>query len=127
MMTRALAIIIEDDLDIGIIFAKALNEADYETEVIRDGTQALARLSESVPNLIVLDLHLPGANGATILEGLRKDSRFAATRVIVASADPRMAITLMRLADRVLIKPVSYKQLRDMAKIYRAALKIAAE
>ncbi len=88
----------------------------FEVEAITDGAQALARLSEVVPHLVVLDINLPGASGAEILHSIRADSRFDSTRVILATANPRQADELQDKADIVLLKPISIMQLRDFAE-----------
>ena len=62
------ALIIEDDEDMGTIFAAAMQQAGYETEVIADGRAALSRLQEIVPDMVVLDLHLPGVRRQSNLE-----------------------------------------------------------
>ena len=114
-MTDPLALIIEDDRDLANIFAKALKAAEYEIEIIRDGTAALERLSGAEPAVVVLDLHLPYVSGKTILHHIRADKRLAQTRVMLATADSLLADSLRSEADLVLLKPISYGQLRDLA------------
>ena len=109
------AMIIEDNEDLGIIFAEALQAAGFETTLIPDGERALAELNTAVPRIIIVDLHLPHVSGEQILERIRADGRFDETRVIIATADPRMADMLKEKADLVLLKPISFGQLRDLA------------
>ena len=113
-MSKPLAFVVEDDPQLSRIFTLTLSEA-FETEAITDGAQALIRLSEVVPHLVVLDINLPGASGAKILHSIRADIRLDATRVILATANPRQADELRDKADIVLLKPVSIAQLRDFA------------
>lgn len=114
-MTRPLVFIIEDDPQLSKIFTLTLSES-FETESITDGNHALMRLSETVPHLVVLDINLPGASGAQILHSIRADSRFESTRVMLATADSRQADELQDKADIVLLKPISIRQLRDLAE-----------
>jgi len=109
------ALIIEDDRDLALIFAQALQAAGFATGIVRDGDDALARLAVVTPDIVVLDLHLPRISGADILREIRADERLAQTRVIVATADPRMADMLQDQPDLVLLKPISFSQLRDLA------------
>jgi DNA-binding response OmpR family regulator len=118
-MSNPLALIIEDDVDLAAIFAEAVQSAEFEVESIQDGDQALIRLASIVPAVVVLDLHLPHIGGEQILNHIRADSRLANTRIMVATADPVKADTLVEQADLVLIKPISFSQLRDMAKRLR--------
>jgi CheY-like chemotaxis protein len=113
-MTNPLAFIVEDDPQLSQIFLLTLSET-FEVEAITDGAQALVRLSETIPHLVVLDINLPGASGAEILHFIRADPRFASTRVILATADSRQANDLQDKADIVLLKPISITQLRDLA------------
>lgn len=115
-MTKPLALIIEDEEMLATIFEQALSMAEYETEVIRDGREAMTRLdSDPVPNVITLDLHLPFVSGEDILDHIRASERLAQTKVIIATADARMGDFLDKKADLVLIKPIRFSQLRDLA------------
>ncbi len=114
-MTNPFALIIEDDKKLSVIFEQALKVAEFETEVVRDGHLALTRLAETTPAVVVLDLHLPGVSGKEILKKIRADERLANTRVMLATADPITAEALRPQADLVLIKPISFSQLRDLA------------
>jgi len=118
-MSLPLALIIEDDTKLAHIFAEALRAAKFETEIIKDGHSALDRLAATTPAVVVLDLHLPEESGETILHQIRADERLAETRVMVATADPYLAEVLRSQADLVLIKPISFGQLRDLAKRLR--------
>lgn len=114
-MSTKLAFIIEDEFDLSMIFAKALDGVGFKTERIVTGDEAIKRLKEAVPDVVVLDLHLPNIGGLEILQSIRSDSRLEKTRVIVATADARMSELTLPQADLVLIKPVSFLQLRDLA------------
>jgi len=115
-MSKGLALVIEDDFDASIIFAKAMEVLGFEPEVLRTGDAAQERLKNTVPVIVVLDLHLPQVVGTDLLRQIREDPRLEATRVIVASADPRMAELIQDQADLVLIKPTTYSQVRDLAE-----------
>jgi chemosensory pili system protein ChpA (sensor histidine kinase/response regulator) len=115
-VSEPLALIIEDEADLSEIFSQALRAAGFATQVARDGRQALERLATLVPDVVVLDLHLPHVDGDDLLHRIRADERLAGTQVIIASADPLMAETLDGLVELVLIKPVSFVQLRDLSQ-----------
>lgn len=114
-MNSPFALIIEDDPDLSEIFAQALEAAHFKTEIIRDGQLALTRLADLQPAIVVLDLHLPQVSGETVLRQIRADTRLARTRIILATADPLLADVCRPEADLVLIKPISFTQLRDLA------------
>jgi two-component system cell cycle response regulator DivK len=109
-----IALIIEDDEDLSEIFGQALSAANYEIEIIRDGAIAQERLKEVLPVVVVLDMHLPHVSGNTLLKQIRADERLKKTRVVVATADAQMGESLRGEADLVLIKPITFTQLRDL-------------
>ena len=109
-----MAIIIEDDFDLSNIFAEALKAAGFETDVVRDGELAQAKLKQSAPNIVILDMHLPHVDGSALLSQIRADPHLKNTLVIIATADALMADMYQDLADFVLIKPISFTQLRDL-------------
>ena len=113
-MTKALALIIEDDPQLNTIMSITL-QADFEIETCADGASGLSRLKQITPNVVVLDLNLPGISGKEILQNIRADERLSKTRVIITTADERQAETLRDDADIVLLKPVSPSQLKELA------------
>lgn len=115
-MTKNLALVIEDDEDLSEIFTRALEQAGFTVETIRDGKAAQQRLGEdAVPIVIALDLHLPYVDGATLLKQIKADERFGRTRVILTTADAVQAEFLREMATIVLVKPISFSQLRDIS------------
>ena len=113
-MTRT-AFVIEDDFDASAIASTALTRLDYETEIISTGDKAKKRLTECTPDLIILDLHLPYVNGSELLNFIREQDRFEKTLVFVVSADAQVAESLRSKADLVLLKPVTFSQLHELA------------
>lgn len=111
---KPIGLIIEDDEDLSIIFSEALNAAGYQTEIIRNGRLAMERLKAVTPELVSLDMHLPGVSGLEILQFIRAEKRLALTNVVVTTADAVMAEQVRESADFVLIKPITFGQLRDL-------------
>jgi len=114
-MAKNLALVIEDDTDLSEIFSKALQEAGFEVESILDGRTAQARLKETVPNVIVLDMHLPFVDGPTLLKQVHADERLVKTRIIIATADSNQAEFYRDMATIVMVKPITFSQLRDIS------------
>lgn len=115
MTEKPLALVIEDDQDLCDIFTQALDAAGFQTEAIRDGRTAMQRMDGPAPHAIILDLHLPQVDGMQLLKRIRSDARLAHTRVVIATADTVTAELLRDEADFVLLKPISFAQLRDLA------------
>jgi len=113
-MTKPLALIIEDDTQLSDIFTIAL-QVYFEIETITDGLKASERLKQVMPNLVLLDLNLPGLSGGKILDQIRDDERLNKTHVILTTADDRQAEMLDSKADVILLKPISPVQLSTIA------------
>lgn len=118
-MASRIALIVEDNIELGTIYAAALESADFEIEHIIDGRKALERLEELVPALIILDMNLPHVSGHYIYKKVRSDERFLKTPVIIATANALIADALggeIAATDKLMIKPVSPSQLRTTAQ-----------
>jgi len=114
-MSNPVALVVEDDRDLAALFAIALRMAGVETEIVHAGDTALARLDVLVPDLVVLDLHIPRTAGRDILRQIRADVRLSGTRVVVVTGDTLAAEDIRNQADQVLIKPFSFDELQDLA------------
>jgi CheY-like chemotaxis protein len=115
MNTKPLAMIVEDNEDQNLVFTTAMTQAGYSTESFSDGLTAMKRLSDVVPAIVILDLHVPGINGGWLLREIRSDPRTAKAHVIIVSADAEFAANLQAQVDLVLLKPVSFLQLSMLA------------
>jgi DNA-binding response OmpR family regulator len=116
---KPLALVIEDDQDQSFIFTKSLEMAGYQIEAILDGTTAQKRLMETLPALIVLDVHLPGVDGPDLLQQIRSDRRLDNATIILLTADGRMAEKLQDQATLTIIKPVGFAELSTLAARFR--------
>ncbi len=117
-----LALVIEDDVDLANIFAEAVKAAGFEIEIIRDGLAAQSRLKKEIrPSIILLDLHLPHVDGAALFSQVRSDPALEGVTVIIATADNVMGEIYREQADFVLIKPISFMQLRDLTSRLKKA------
>lgn len=114
MNEQPVALIIEDDEDLSFIFSEALRASGFQVETVLDGQVARDRLKEFRPNVIVLDLHLPHVAGTELLKDIRTHEHLKGVRVVVTTADARLAEQADRYADFVLIKPIGFALLRDL-------------
>jgi CheY-like chemotaxis protein len=112
---KLFALIIEDDADAGAIFEFTLRAVGFHPMTVRTGQEALSIMTSMLPNLVILDLHLPDVPGIDILQQIRTTSWLADVPVIVATAHPQMAEVIEEKADLVLIKPVRYRVLQNKA------------
>src|SRR6266851_9436392 len=111
-MSRVL--VVEDDKDIADLIAHSLQKAGHIVDVAASGTEALRRVKESAPDLILLDLMLPGMDGLLVCQTLRSDAATAAIPIIMLTARGEEAerITGLELgADDYVTKPFSPREL----------------
>lgn len=110
-MEKPFALIIEDDRDIVALFRHVLDLAGYRTEIVLNGKVAAEHLARSTPDIILLDLGLPGMTGTEILAMMRLDERLKKIPVVIITAFPHMVEALPMDPQLVLIKPVNVEQM----------------
>jgi len=103
-------VIVEDEADMAELIAMRLNREHYEVTVCNDGLEALETILASPPNLVVLDLMLPGMSGTEIATRLRADKRTARIPIIMLTAlaeESDIVVGLHVGADDYMTKPFS--------------------
>ncbi len=111
-MSRVL--IVEDDADIGGLVVHYLEKAGFVAELERNGGKALSRVEAFVPDLLILDLMLPGLSGIEICAALRANARTSAMPIIILTARAEEAERIHGLdvgADDYVTKPFSPNEL----------------
>ena len=98
-------LIVEDSQDVGAILAGALEDEGCITLLARTGTDALALARRARPDLITLDLALPGMSGVEVLAELRRDPDTQAIPIVAVSAHPQLGPELAGEVARVISKP----------------------
>jgi DNA-binding response OmpR family regulator len=90
ILNRNKILIIEDDEDMRRGLNIRLRASEYETAFAADAVMALSIAKKEAPDLILLDLGLPGGDGFTVLDRMKHIASLACTPVIVVSArDPK--------------------------------------
>src|SRR5262245_27232252 len=111
-MSRIL--IVEDDVDIARLVGLYLEQAGHSVEIIDSGDAALGRLKDNPPDLLILDIMLPGIDGLTICRAVRSQPSTTTIPIIILSAraDESDRIHGLELgADDYVVKPFSPKEL----------------
>ena len=77
--------IVDDDQDMVYIIKETLEKHGYEVMTAPDGAMALIKLKTNVPDLMIIDLTMPGMSGWHLTTKIRKDERYKTTPIIVLS------------------------------------------
>ena len=80
-------VLIADDKATSRELLRTVLEKDgYSVTEAADGIEALQRARDALPDLIILDLHMPGLDGFAVVQELRKEAQFAGTPIIALTA-----------------------------------------
>lgn len=112
MRTMDKILIIEDNKDMRRILSHLIQEKGFQTIELQNGLEALETVEKKHPDLIILDIKLPGKNGMTILEELMKLDRHMAVIMLTAYGDIKSAVSAMKLgAFDYITKPFDNEEL----------------
>ena len=121
MANKQKILIVDDDENIANLISLYLTKECYETRIEHDGQSALDAFKEYAPNLILLDIMLPGLDGYEVCREIRRESKVP---IIMLSAKTEVFDKVLGLelgADDYIIKPFDSKELvaRDKAVLRR--------
>ena len=107
-------LIVDDNVDTAQGLSRLLTRAGHETALAHDGTDALSRAREQTPEVIVLDIGLPGMDGFEVVKSLRQEASCAGAIIIAVTGygqpeDRQRAIEAG--FDHHLVKPVDFNEL----------------
>lgn len=103
-------LIVDDDRDIRSVLVDCLSDQDYKIETAPDGTQALDMIASQTPDLMLLDVHLPGYSGLEVLQIVRADYSSSDLPIIMLSVESEIQtiVSALRLgANDYIQKPTS--------------------
>ena len=107
-------LLIDDEQFYYKLLSKNLKPSEYELEYAASGNDGLAKIQAFDPEIMIVDLKLPGMDGFQILERLRRDSKFNHIPVIVITAKDELSEKLKAFelgADDYLVKPFQPEEL----------------
>ena len=85
-------LLVDDELSSAEVLALILAGEGYQVTLAPDARQALARLGETAPDLLVADFMMPGMNGAELVKTVRAMDRFRELPVLLISGAPEAAL-----------------------------------
>ncbi len=115
----AKVLVVDDEPNIVLSLEFLMQQAGFDVTTAEDGEGALVEVEQSPPDLILLDISLPGISGFDVLEQLRQDPRHARLPIIMLTAHGREVEREKGLAlgaDDYVTKPFSTQALVEKVK-----------
>ena len=110
-MSGKRVLLVDDELSSAEVLALVLAGEGYEVTVAADARQAMARLDDAAPDLLVADFMMPGMNGADLARVIRERPRFRDIPVLLISGAPESALKAYKPRyDAFLRKPFGLEQ-----------------
>jgi CheY-like chemotaxis protein len=128
---QAVILLVEDSEDDILLIQRAFRQANIVNplQVVRDGAEAIAylrghgpysnRAEYPLPELLLLDLKMPGIDGFDVLRWLREQQGFGSVRIVVLSSSERIRdvnLAYQLGANSFLVKPVDFKDLVELTQ-----------
>ncbi len=107
-------LIVDDDIPTADFLSRYLGKRDYEIFIANDGESALSIVKEKQPNIVLLDIKMPGTSGMTVLQKIKEIDKNAKVIMMTAVKDESM-IELAREygASDYITKPFSLEYLEN--------------
>ncbi len=111
--SRGSILVVDDEPTIGEVVSRYLDRAGYDTRVARDGQRAIELAGIRRPDLVVLDLMLPGIDGLEVMRRLREGDRERVAVILLTARgeESDRVIGLRQGADDYVVKPFSPAEL----------------
>jgi len=89
--TKPTILIVDDEMDMRIFMSTLFETSGYRPVAVRDGRQGLAKAAALKPELIILDVMMPGEGGAMMYKALKEDRQLSHIPVIMCSAVAKLS------------------------------------
>jgi two-component system, OmpR family, response regulator MtrA len=117
-------VVADDDVDVRMLVTLKLEQSGHDVVGVENGAAAVHAVRETRPDLVLLDLMMPGMSGLEACEAIRADPETAGTSIILLTAraqDTDVDAGLARGADAYVTKPFSPRELASQVDSLLAA------
>ncbi len=121
MSEKSQIILIVDDEPLNIELIEMILEDDYQLETACTGEEAIEKMKEITPAVILLDIMMPGANGYEICEMIKSNEKFSLTKIILVSGKAFLEERIKGYdsgANDYLTKPFAAEELQAKVKVF---------
>ncbi len=118
-------LVVDDEPHISMILKQFLERSDYQVDIAMNGQQALAKIAQEMPDLLITDIQMPKMNGIELCETISRDYPALIKLIIIMTsrtdadirtwAEPQQHIEVME-------KPLSMRRLSVRLKEYFSSL-----
>jgi len=121
-------LLVEDDADLSAVVATRLSESGYGVRTAFTGPDALAAVADGVPDLVLLDIMLPGMDGLEVCRRLRADHPLLYIMMLTARSEEMDRVVGLEVgADDYLTKPFSLSELVARVRSAMRRLRLTEE
>ena len=111
---RPVIMVVDDDAAIRLLIQDILDDVHYKVILVADGSAALTAMETVVPDLVTLDLDMPGIHGGQVLEFIRQHEQLRDVKVVIISSATIIAPRVKELAQAIIQKPFDIDDLLDV-------------
>lgn len=105
-------LVVDDEALIRTMLVKYLRKQGYEVRAAQNGAEALALVEQEPPDVVVMDMYMPGMNGIEVLRALRARRYRGPVIALTASQDEKLLLAMLELGSvDVMNKPVNLERL----------------
>lgn len=111
-------LIVEDEENVAKVLKLVLDTEGYQVTIALDGEEALGKIAQNPPDLVVTDLSMPKIDGSKLCQIIKSSPKYNSIKVIICSAlQQSLANEKLHLpADDFIVKPVDYQILVEKVK-----------
>ena len=120
MDTKKAILLIEDNPLLTGLYSAGLKKNGLEVYVVHDGMAGLKMIEEHMPDIVLLDLFMPGVSGMEVLERIRKNPKTKDLKVVVLTINDKEEVR--RKAEELGISDYFIKQEMDLENIIKGVV-----
>jgi len=120
-MYQSMVILAVDDEPLNLMILKELFDDTHDITLVESGEEAMDHLKNNKPNVILLDVMMPGIDGIEVCQRVRTDERLKDVKVIMVSGkvmEKDIAAGIAAGADHYISKPFDMMELVDLVESY---------
>mgnify|MGYP001765916496 CR=1 FL=1 len=113
------ALVIDDTREIADSICRMLSLFDIQATAVYSPLSALLKVKETMPDMVFVDIHMPGMEGVEVIHFLKREPEFMHVPIVVVTSDDQAETRMEALqagAVEVIIKPVSFEVIEKVVK-----------